>query len=328
MTAYEEHNPVLRPRRLRRTAALRRLVREVDVAPRQLIQPLFFKEGATESQPVASMPNVYQHDEVGLRAAAAQAADAGVGGVMLFAIPAHRDSVGSAAVDPKGALCTAVGAVVEEVGDSTVVMADVCLDEFTDHGHCGVLDDHGNVANDATLRCYEQMAVVLADAGCQVVAPSGMMDGQVSAIRHALDASGHSDVAILAYSAKFASAYYGPFRDAVDSTLKGDRRTYQQDPANRREALRETELDIAEGADMVMVKPASGYLDVLADVAAMSPVPVFAYQVSGEMAMVEAAAQRGWVDRQSMIVESLTGIRRAGADGILTYWAAEAAGWL
>lgn len=320
--------PSVRPRRLRRTAALRRLVGEVDLDKRRFIQPLFYKEGLSASEPVASMPNVWQHDASGLLAAARTAVEAGVGGLMLFAVPQVRDGRGTAALDPEGALNSAVRMVADEVGGDTVVMADLCLDEFTDHGHCGVLDANGCVDNDATLPIYAEMAVTLAHAGADVVAPSGMMDGQVRAVRTALDSAGHTDTVILAYSAKYASAYYGPFRDAVDSALSGDRRTYQQDPANRREARREVLLDVDEGADMVMVKPASGYLDVLADVAAVSPVPVLAYQVSGEMAMVEAAAERGWLDRNSMIRETLTGIRRAGADAIVTYWATEAAGWL
>ena len=319
--------PQIRPRRLRRNAAMRRLVAQTEVSPARLIQPLFYKEGLTAPVPVASMPTVSQLDLSSLRAQAAAAAQAGVGGVMLFAVPEQRDARGTAATDLHGALTEAVRQTIAEVGDATVVMADLCLDEFTDHGHCGVLDAKGQVDNDETLACYAQMAVVLADAGVHVVAPSGMMDGQVAAVRRALDAAGHKDVAILAYSAKYASAFYGPFRDAVDSSLTGDRRTYQQDPANRREGVREAALDIAEGADMVMVKPALPYLDVLADVAAMSPVPVFAYQVSGELAMVEAAAAAGWLDRRAAIEESLTAIRRAGADAVLTYWATEVAGW-
>lgn len=312
---------------MRRNAAMRRLVAQTDLSSARLIQPLFYKEGLTAPVPVASMPTVAQLDADSLRRHAAAAAQAGLGGVMLFAVPLQRDARGSAATDPDGPLTEAVRQTVQEVGDATVVMADLCLDEFTDHGHCGVLDEQGRVDNDATLARYAEMAVVLADAGCHVVAPSGMMDGQVAAIRHALDAAGHIDVAILAYSAKYASAFYGPFRDAVDSSLEGDRRTYQQDPSNRREGVREAALDIAEGADMVMVKPALPYLDVLADVAASSPVPVFAYQVSGELAMIEAAAAAGWLDRRAAIEESLTAIRRAGADAVLTYWATEVARW-
>ncbi|TXH39815.1 MAG: porphobilinogen synthase [Actinobacteria bacterium] len=307
---------------------MRRFVRETSVEPRRLIQPLFVKEGLAEPLAVGSMPGVQQLDRDSLVTAAMAAATAGVGGVMLFGIPAVRDACGSAALEPDGVLNAAVRAVSEAVAGRTLVMADLCLDEFTDHGHCGVLTAAGEVDNDATLELYGQMAVQLAAAGADVVAPSGMMDGQVGAIRAALDAAGHPDVAILAYAAKYASAFYGPFRDAVDSTLEGDRRSYQQDPANRREAAREVALDLAEGADMVMVKPALAYLDVLSDTAQISPVPVLAYQVSGEMAMVEAAAERGWLDRRSTILETLTAIRRAGADGILTYWAVEVAGWL
>ena len=304
---------------------MRRLVRETHLDPACLVQPLFVKEGLTAPHPVASLPGVMQHTLSTLLTAVEDAAAAGVGAVMLFGIPAHRDPLGSAAVDPDGVLTTAVRAVRDAVGDDIVVMADLCLDEFTSHGHCGVLDDQGSVDNDATLTCYARMGEVLADAGAHVVAPSGMMDGQVTTIREALDRCGHTDVAILAYAAKYASAFYGPFREAVDSTLQGDRRTYQMDPANRREAGREVRLDLAEGADIVMVKPAMAYLDVLADVAALSPVPVAAYQVSGEYAMIEAAARNGWLDREAVIDESLLSIRRAGADIILTYWATEVA---
>jgi porphobilinogen synthase len=243
--------------------------------------------------------------------------------MMIFGVPRHKDAVGSGATDPDGVLTTAVRDVVAEVGEALPVMADLCLDEFTDHGHCGVLDAAGRVDNDATLARYAEMAVVLADAGVHVVGPSGMMDGQVAAVRTALDAAGHLDVAILAYAAKYASAFYGPFRDAVESTLSGDRKTYQQDPANGREALREVLLDIAEGADIVMVKPAMSYLDVVARVSDAVQVPVAAYQVSGEYAMIEAAAARGWIERDRAILESLTSIRRAGAAIVLTYWAAE-----
>ena len=314
-----------RPRRLRGTAAMRRLVAETELSGRQLIQPLFHREGLDSPRPVGAMPGVSQLDIDSLRRAAAEAVAAGVGGLMLFAVPLHRDATGSSALDPEGALSRAVAEVVAEVGGDTVVMADLCLDEFTDHGHCGVLDDRGNVDNDATVDLYAQMAVVLADAGANVVAPSGMMDGQVGAIRTSLEDAGHLDVAVLAYAAKYSSAFYGPFREAVDSTLVGDRRSYQQDPANRREAAREIALDIAEGADMVMVKPALAYLDVIADAARTVTVPLLAYQVSGEMAMVEAAAAAGMLDRDAVIEETLLSIRRAGADGILTYWAAEVA---
>ena len=321
--------PTIRPRRLRTTAAMRRLVSETSVRPRQLVLPMFVKEGAVEPIPVASMPGVVQHTRDSLRKAAVAAVQAGVGGIMLFGVPATRDAAGSAGVDPGGVLNVALRDVRAEVGDETIVMSDCCLDEFTDHGHCGVLSADGRtVDNDATLEVYGRMAVAQAEAGAHLVGPSGMMDGQVAAIREALDAAGHQDVGILAYAAKYASAFYGPFRDAVESQLTGDRKTYQQDPANAREAIREAALDIDEGADIVMVKPALGYLDVVRAVAEASPVPVAAYQVSGEYAMIEAAAANGWLDRRRTILETLTGIRRAGADVILTYWAAEAAAWL
>ncbi|ROS28517.1 porphobilinogen synthase [Rathayibacter sp. PhB127] len=315
----------IRPRRLRTTPALRRLVRETRVHPAQLVLPLFVAEGITEPQPIGSMPGVSHQSLDSVRRAVTEAAEAGIGGVMLFGVPSTRDAVGSGATDPDGVLNAAARVVVEEVGDALVVQTDLCLDEFTDHGHCGVLDAHGRVDNDATLLRYEQMALAQAEAGSHLLGLSGMMDGQVGAIRAALDGAGHLDTAILAYSAKYASSFYGPFREAVQSTLEGDRRTYQQDPANRREGLREATLDLAEGADVVMVKPAMSYLDVLSDVAAISDVPVWAYQVSGEYAMIEAAAANGWIDREAAIVESVTGIVRAGADAVLTYWAVELA---
>ena len=296
--------------------------------PRHLVLPVFVAEGLDAPRPISSMPGVVQHTRDSLRKAAAEAAAAGLGGIMLFGVPARRDAVGSGGTDPEGILNVALRDVRAEVGDAMPVMADTCLDEFTDHGHCGVLDDQGRVDNDATLPIYGQMAVAQADAGAHVVAPSGMMDGQVGVIRSALDEAGHRDTAILAYSAKYASAFYGPFREAVDSQLQGDRRTYQQDPANAREAAREAALDLDEGADMVMVKPAMAYLDVLRRVADSSDVPVAAYQVSGEYAMISAAVERGWLDRERTIVETLTGIRRAGADIVLTYWATEATAWL
>ncbi len=317
--------PAVRPRRLRATPGMRRLVAETRVAASQLVLPVFVREGAREPVPVASMPGVVQHTRDSLRKAVSEAAEAGVGGIMIFGVPSAKDAVGSGATDPDGVLSVAVRDVVAEVGDNTVVMADLCLDEFTDHGHCGVLDARGRVDNDATLHRYGEMAVVLAEAGCHVVGPSGMMDGQVAAVRSALEGAGHTDTAVLAYAAKYASGFYGPFRDAVESSLDGDRRTYQQDPANGREALREVALDLAEGADLVMVKPAMAYLDVLAAVAASVDVPVAAYQVSGEYAMVEAAAANGWIDRDRVIEETVTGIRRAGADIVLTYWAVELA---
>ncbi|WP_033291080.1 porphobilinogen synthase [Amycolatopsis jejuensis] len=320
--------PEQRPRRLRTTAAMRRMVGETTLRPRQLILPMFVAEGAAAPRAISSMPGVVQHTRDTLRKAAVEAVNAGVGGLMLFGIPATRDAQGSGAVDENGILNVALRDLRHELGDSTVLMADTCLDEFTDHGHCGVLDADGAVDNDATLRVYADMAVAQAEAGAHVLGPSGMMDGQVGVIRRALDEVGHSETAILAYAAKFASAFYGPFREAVDSQLKGDRKTYQQDPGNAREALREIELDLAEGADMVMVKPAMSYLDVVKAAADISPVPVAAYNISGEYAMVEAAAANGWIERERTILEVLTSIRRAGADLVLTYWATEAAAWL
>jgi porphobilinogen synthase len=317
--------PQVRPRRLRRTPAIRRLVGQTALRPSDLVLPLFIRQGLAAPRPIASMPGVVQHSRDSLRKAALEAVQAAVGGVMLFGVPETRDEQGSAAVDPGGVLNQAIADVIAEVGDATVVMADLCLDEFTSHGHCGLLAADGSVDNDATLVAYGQMAIAQAHAGAHVVGLSGMMDGQVGAVRAVLDAAGYADVIILAYAAKYASAFYGPFRDAVESALQGDRRTYQQDPANRAEALREVRLDVAEGADLVMVKPALPYLDVLAAVASTVDVPVAAYQVSGEYAMVEAAAARGWLDRDRAIVETLTSIRRAGAQIILTYWAVEAA---
>jgi porphobilinogen synthase len=317
--------PVTRPRRLRTTEGLRSLVAETRLAPRQLVLPMFVREGATEQRPIASMPGVVQHTRDSLLKAAHEAADLGLGGVMLFGIPQQKDALGSGATDPSGVLNLAITDVVAEVGDALTVMSDLCLDEFTDHGHCGVLTPDGRVDNDRTLEVYAEMALAQADAGVDMVGPSGMMDGQVAAIRDALDHAGHTDVAILAYSAKYASSFYGPFREAIDSSLEGDRRTYQQDPANAREGVREALLDVAEGADIVMVKPALGYLDVVRRVRDAVDVPVAAYNVSGEYAMVEAAAANGWIDRERAILEVLTSIRRAGADVVLTYWALEAA---
>ncbi|WP_435152899.1 porphobilinogen synthase [Micromonospora aurantiaca (nom. illeg.)] len=317
--------PEIRPRRLRRNAAVRRLVSETRVDPAELVVPMFVKEGLTEPRAIASLPGVLQHSRDSLRKAAAEAVQAGVGGIMLFGVPATRDETGSGGIDPAGVLNTAIRDVIAEVGDATVVMSDLCLDEFTSHGHCGLLTPDGGVDNDATLAAYADMAVAQAAAGVHVVGPSGMMDGQVGVVRKALDAAGHQDVSVLAYAVKYASAFYGPFRDAVESALEGDRRTYQQDPANLRESLREVELDVAEGADMVMVKPALPYLDVVSAVRDAVDVPVAAYQVSGEYAMVEAAAANGWIDRERVMLETLTSIRRAGAQIILTYWAVEAA---
>ncbi len=320
--------PVVRPRRLRRTAALRDLVAETALAPRQLVLPVFVREGATEPVPIGSMPGVVQHTRDSLRAAAVEAAELGLGGLMLFGVPETKDAVGSGACDPRGVLNVAIADVAAEVGDAVPVMADLCLDEFTDHGHCGVLAEDGSVDNDATLERYAEMARVQADAGVDWVGPSGMMDGQVAVVREALDGAGHPDVGILAYSAKYASAFFGPFREAVDSSLTGDRRAYQQDPGNAREGVREALLDVAEGADVVMVKPALAYLDVIRQVRDAVDVPVAAYNISGEYAMVEAAAANGWIDREAAILETLTSIRRAGADVILTYWAIEIAAWL
>ncbi len=322
--------PASRPRRLRRTPALRRLVADVRVVPSDLVLPVFVKEGLAEPAEISSMPGVVQHTRDSLRRAAAEAAGAGVGGIILFGIPAVKDARGSGADDPSGIVQLALADVAAEVGDALVVMSDLCLDEYTDHGHCGLLSDTGEVDNDATLERYAAAAVAQARAGTQVVAPSGMMDGQVAAIRAALDGAGFVGLPILSYSTKYASAFYGPFRDAAECAPSfGDRSAYQQDPSRSAlEGVREALLDVAEGADAVMVKPALAYLDVVAAVAAAVDVPVAAYQVSGEYAMVEAAAAAGWIDRERIVLEQLTGIRRAGASVILTYWATEAAGWL
>jgi porphobilinogen synthase len=304
---------------------MRRLVAETRLHPAELILPMFIREGAKEPVPIGSMPGLVQHSLDSFERALVEAAEAGIGGVMLFGVPEEKDATGSGAVDPQGILNVATRAAVAAVGDALVVQTDLCLDEFTDHGHCGVLDGNGAVDNDASLLVYREMALAQAEAGSQLLSLSGMMDGQVAAVREALDGAGHGNTAVLGYAAKYASAFYGPFREAVQSSLVGDRRTYQHDPANRREGLREVELDLAEGADIVMVKPAMSYLDVLADTAAMSPVPVWAYQVSGEYSMIEAAAANGWIDRERAIDESITSIKRAGADAILTYFAVEVA---
>jgi porphobilinogen synthase len=320
--------PAGRPRRLRRTAAMRSLVARTRLHAADLVLPMFVKEGLAEAAPIASMPSVVQHSRDSLRKAAVDAVEAGVGGLMLFGVPLEKDATGTGSVDPAGILNQAIADVISEVGDSTVVMSDLCLDEFTDHGHCGVLAEDGSVDNDATLVRYAEMALAQSSAGAHVLGLSGMMDGQVGAVRTALDAEGRIDTALLAYSAKYASAFYGPFRDAVESSLTGDRRAYQQDAPNLDEALREVALDIAEGADLVMIKPALPYLDVLrrvADATAGNGIPVAAYQVSGELAMVEAAAERGWLDRDRAVLETLTSIRRAGADVVVTYWAVDAA---
>jgi porphobilinogen synthase len=317
--------PESRPRRLRQTPAMRRLAAETEVRPRQLVLPLFVREGATEPVPIQAMPGVVQHTLDSLRKAVVEAVEAGVGGLMLFGIPREKDAVGSGATDPDGILNVALREVVAEIGTASVVMSDLCLDEFTDHGHCGVLAPDGSVDNDATLERYAAMALAHAEAGAHLLGTSGMMDGQVGAVRSALDAAGRTDVGVIAYAVKYASAFFGPFREAVESSLQGDRKTYQQDPANARDALREVALDVAEGADMVIVKPALGYLDVVRQVRDAVDIPVAAYNISGEYSMVEAAAANGWIDRERAIDEVLTSIHRAGADVILTYWAVEAA---
>jgi porphobilinogen synthase len=319
--------PVARPRRLRRTSAMRRMVAGTRLHPAELVLPMFVKEGIVEPNPIGSMPGVFQHTRDSLRKAAHEAAEAGVGGLILFGIPTVKDGRGSAADDPEGIVQQAVADLVAEVGDTLVVMTDTCLDEFTDHGHCGILTPAGEVDNDATLERYAAAAVAQARAGSQVIAPSGMMDGQVAAIRAALDGDGFEQIPILAYSVKYASAFYGPFREAAECAPQfGDRSAYQQDGAGPvGEALREVRLDLDEGADAVMVKPALAYLDILRQVRDAVDVPVAAYQVSGEYAMVEAAAANGWIDRDRVIMESLIAIRRAGADMILTYWATEVA---
>ena len=306
---------------------MRRMVAETRLHPADFILPAFVREGVSEPVPIGAMPGVVQHTRDSLKKAAAEAVAAGISGIMLFGVPeeSKKDAVGTAGTDPDGILQVALRDVRAEVGDELLVMSDLCLDETTDHGHCGVLDELGRVDNDATLERYAEMAQVQADAGAHVVGPSGMMDGQIGVVRDALDQIGREDVAILAYTVKYASAFFGPFREAVGSSLKGDRKTYQQDPANARDAMRELALDLEEGADMVMVKPAGPYLDILAKVAEVSDVPVAAYQISGEYSMIEAAAEKGWIDRDQAIFEALTGIKRAGARNILTYWAVEAA---
>ena len=321
--------PAARPRRLRRTAAIRRLVAGTAVRPADLVQPLFVKEGIGSPQPVTSMPGVLQHTRDSVRKAAAEAVEAGVGGLILFGIPAIKDGLGSAADDPDGIIQVVLRDLAADVGDDVALIADLCLCEYTDHGHCGVLDTATNVDNDATLQRYAAIAVAQARAGAHLVAPSGMMDGQVAAIRGALDEAGFADIAICAYAAKYASGFYGPFRDAAEGAPRfGDRASYQQDLGSPAEALREVMLDIGEGADIVMVKPALPYLDIVCQVARSVQVPVAAYQVSGEFAMVEAAAARGWLDRDRVIMETLTAIKRAGASIIVTYWATEVAGQL
>ena len=314
-----------RPRRLRQTRAVRALVAQTRLHPSELVLPVFVREGARQAQPIGSMPGVVQHSLDSLVAVAKESVVAGLGGLMIFGVPATRDATGSGADDREGILNVALRRVRDAVGDDLVVMADLCLDEFTDHGHCGLIDSQGNVDNDGTLVRYAAMALAQAAAGAQVVGLSGMMDGQVGYVREALDEAGFTGTIILAYAAKYASGFYGPFREAVESTLEGDRSTYQQDPANTTESLREVELDLDQGADIIMVKPALPYLDILSQVAQLSPVPVAAYQVSGEYAQIEAAAANGWIDRERVMMESLTSIRRAGAQIILTYYALEAA---
>ena len=317
--------PTIRPRRLRRTAALRRLVAQTRVHPADLVLPLFVKEGLNEPQPIASMPGVWQHSVESARKLAVEARHAGIGGLMPFGVPHERDATATAATDPDGILNVTTRAIRDEIGDELVLIPDLCLDEFTDHGHCGVLAADGTVDNDATLERYADMAEQLAAAGADLLGASGMMDGQIAHVRDALDRSGHTQTGLLAYAAKYSSAFYGPFRDAVESQLQGDRRTYQQDPPNAVEAMHEIDLDVAEGADIVMVKPALPYLDIVAAAAERSPVPVAAYHISGEYAQVAAAAERGWIDHDAAILESLTSIKRAGAGIIATYAAIDAA---
>ena len=319
--------PQRRLRRLRRTPALRRLVAETRVTVDDLVAPLFVREGITEPQPIASLPGVVQHTRESLRKEVSELAALGIPGVILFGVPAHKDEEGSGAWDPEGIVQLALADLRAEVGNEMVLIADLCVDEYTDHGHCGIVGPDGDVDNDATLELYARAAVAQADAGADVTAPSGMMDGQVAAIRAALDEAGHPGTAILAYAAKYASALYGPFRDAVDVTIAGggDRKGYQQDPRNGREALAEIRADVDEGADLIMVKPALAYLDVIAAARATTALPVAAYHVSGEYSMIKAAAERGWIDGDAVALEHLTAIKRAGADVILTYLAREAA---
>ena len=321
--------PQHRPRRMRRTPALRALIRETDLTPHQLIAPLFVKEGIIEPVAIASMPGQFQHTLESLRKEATQIAARGVSAFMLFGVPERKDAEGSEAWNPDGIAQRALRTLRAELGDEHVVIADLCLDEYTDHGHCGVVDDDGNVDNDATLELYRRIAIAQAEAGAHMVGPSGMMDGQVAAIRDVLDSSGHDAVGIMAYAAKFASAFYGPFREAAECAPRfGDRSGYQMDPANADEAIREVRADIDEGADVVMIKPALPYLDVIRQAKDATSFPVAAYNVSGEYAMVKAAAQNGWLDERRTVLEILTSIRRAGADLILTYHAGDAAGWL
>jgi porphobilinogen synthase len=319
--------PQRRLRRLRRTPALRRLVAETRLSVDDLVAPLFVREGIDEPQPIASLPGVVQHTRDSLRKEVAELAGLGIPAVVLFGVPLTKDAEGSGAWDPQGIVQLALADLRAEVGDDIVLIADLCVDEYTDHGHCGIVTPAGEVDNDATLRLYERAAVAQADAGADITAPSGMMDGQVAAIRAALDGAGHQSTAILAYAAKYASALYGPFRDAVDVSIAdgGDRKGYQQDPANAREALEEIRADVAEGADLIMVKPALAYLDVIAAARAEIDLPLAAYHVSGEYSMIKAAAERGWVDGDAVALEHVTAIKRAGADIVLTYLAKELA---
>jgi porphobilinogen synthase len=319
--------PQRRLRRLRRTPALRRLVAETRLSVDDLVAPLFVREGIDEPQPIASLPGVVQHTRDSLRKEVAELAGLGIPAVILFGVPVTKDAEGSGAWDPQGIVQLALADLRAEVGDDIVLIADLCVDEYTDHGHCGIVTPTGEVDNDATLRLYERAAVAQADAGADITAPSGMMDGQVAAIRAALDGAGHEGTAILAYAAKYASALYGPFRDAVDVSIAdgGDRKGYQQDPANAREALEEIRADVAEGADLIMVKPALAYLDVIAAARAEVDLPLAAYHVSGEYSMIKAAAERGWIDGDAVALEHVTAIKRAGADIVLTYLAKELA---
>ncbi|MFZ2227508.1 MAG: porphobilinogen synthase [Candidatus Nanopelagicaceae bacterium] len=314
-----------RPRRLRSTSVLRAMVRDTSVAPASLILPVFIREGLRTPKPIEGMPGVVQHTKDSFKAEIDRALEAGIGGVMVFGIPEKRDPSGTEALNPDGVLSSAIRDVRTQAGDDLVIVADLCLDEFTSHGHCGVLDKNGNVENDATLKIYGEMAKVLADSGAHMVGTSGMMDGQVGVVRNALDSAGYTDVLILAYAAKFASAFYGPFRDAVESQLKGNRNTYQQDPGNIKESMREVRLDVSQGADIVMVKPSLAYLDILYAASQAVDVPTASYIVSGEMAMIEAAAAQGSLDRERAILEVLSSVKRAGASVICTYWAIEAA---
>ena len=314
-----------RPRRLRSTSVLRAMVRDTSVAPASLILPVFIREGLRTPKPIEGMPGVVQHTKDSFKAEIDRALEAGIGGVMVFGIPEKRDPSGTEALNPDGVLSSAIRDARNRAGDDLVIVADLCLDEFTSHGHCGVLDKHGNVENDATLKIYGEMAKVLADSGAHMVGTSGMMDGQVGVVRNALDSAGYTDVLILAYAAKFASAFYGPFRDAVESQLQGNRNTYQQDPGNIKESMREVRLDVSQGADIVMVKPSLAYLDILYAASQAVDVPTASYIVSGEMAMIEAAAAQGSLDRERAILEVLSSVKRAGASVICTYWAIEAA---